>query len=204
MGMYTAFKINVTLKEDLPAEAWGMLNWMASDDESDDPAPPVAIPDLPFFSTHRWQSLLIGRGGYFEWPDAPAGVQTGLSQNPDGTWQIISVADTKGSPQDLAQFFDWLLPWIAPSDAPFQFIGEALYEDSSRRWVAFLHDGRLFYAAEVELPDPQPEIGFYGTGGFYDSFDARHDFVETWALDSDGLDLPKMVANAHIYPNRLA
>ena len=208
MGNYTAYKIHVRLRADLPDDALAMLQWMADTSDSDEPAPPVAIPDHPFFGTHRWASILTGHSGYFEWPEQPADAPQILSRLEDGSWQISSASDTKGGTEDLARFFHWLLPWIVMPEEAFQFIfiGEALYEEDSRRWMAFLHDDRLFFAAEIDRPDPQPEIG-YGFGdssGFYDSYDARHDFVEERGLNSDGLDLVKMVTQAKIYSNRLA
>lgn len=117
MGMYTEYLLRGSLKDDTPQQVRDVLTYLASRDW-DERQEPDPLPDHPFFATARWECLGSRMSYYF-----PGSV--GHSEFSEHGF--IFYGDLKNYNQEIAEFVDWIKPYLDPLD---KFIGYELYEEA--------------------------------------------------------------------------
>lgn len=127
MGMYTALSLGVRLA-DLPEDVIEVLDFMTGKGKYDrmhdwpNIVETPAIPDHPFFECERWRWLLTMDSYYFDY-------QTHWEFEWDrisGGHFLTGVSNIKNYGGEIAQFLDWLNPYIDTRG----FIGWTQYEEA--------------------------------------------------------------------------
>lgn len=117
MGMYTELRINCRLRRDVPAEVIRNLRLLADGEGRGN----ASLPDHPFFSLPRWTSVMRAGSAYFD--DHPSAALVKWN----GQWRLLSVANLKNYDNEIAQFIDWLSPFV--DAAPGETWAEHRYEE---------------------------------------------------------------------------
>ncbi len=189
MGMYTGYKGDFKIRADAPAEVLATLRFMTSDSD-DEPA----APNHAFFATYRPWWIMGGCSSYFEYgpSNRESGHHVDTLTADDGTGVIhyAFFSSTKGSCEDLALFFQWLLPYlVVEGDAPVM-LGQALYEEASQPLIVFYHRGNILSTLYSAPPDPDAAAkagyGFGMSYNFDDDIFSREAFTESGWLYRPG------------------
>ena len=119
MGMYTEIMFRATLKRDVPANVLAPIRAMIGQEEAD----AENLPSHQLFQCPRWSH--IGTSSSYYFPEhAPSGM---VKDDIRKAWNVYLNADLKNYHDEIAQFFDWIDPYI--DAAPGEFLGYELYED---------------------------------------------------------------------------
>lgn len=117
MGMYTELLFKASLKPNIPSPDKEVIDWLFSDDVEW----PYngELPDHPFFECPRWMSVTRCSSYYHH----PASVRSKVDS------YIFCRADLKNYDDEIAQFFDWIIPFL--DESPGQVIGWEWYEEDN-------------------------------------------------------------------------
>jgi hypothetical protein len=104
VGMYTQIKVDCALASDVPADVVQVLQYLASGKTFFDPD--FDLPNHEFFKCDRWKVILCMSSAYFD-DDTTASLVSF-----DGRWRLLGCANLKNYGGEIAQFFDWLQPYV--------------------------------------------------------------------------------------------
>ena len=82
------------------------------------------LPDHPFFDCHRWQLLSRCDSYYF-----PFGNHNNWVHDHQGGYYWSFRANLKNYDDEIAQFFDWIDPYLREPEG--EFLGYSLYEEDN-------------------------------------------------------------------------
>lgn len=121
MGMYTEFRLNVSLKKDTPSDIIRVLHYMANSDDAID----FQLPDHEFFKCQRWSSLFLMSSAYFD-----TGYPSLSKDNLFSNYNLSVHSSLKNYDGEIRKFMNWIMPYINAEN--HEILGYHKYEEDDK------------------------------------------------------------------------